>query len=171
MKDTLLGTSPSTAVKIVNGASALNRIEQLYNSIAQRAYEIFEWDNRTTGRELDHWFRAEAELLHPVHVEIAESDEAVAVRAEVPGYKAEELEVSVNPRRVTITGNRESQEQRKTNKVVYTEHCANRIFRAFELPAEIDTSKSTATLKDGVLEVAMPKVTGAAKVRSATQSA
>jgi Protein of unknown function (DUF2934) len=86
MKDSLLGTRSATAVKVVDAASALDRIEPLSISIAQRAYEIFENDGRIPGHELDHWFRVEAELLHPIHVEIVESDDVLTVRAEVPGY-------------------------------------------------------------------------------------
>jgi len=168
MKDALLGTRSATDVKVIDGASALDRIDQLSTSIAQRAYEIFESDGRMPGRELDHWIRAEAELLHPIHIEIAESNDALALHAEVPGYKAEELEVNVDPRRVIITGSREVHEKHKTAKIVYTEHCADRIFRALELPAEIDTSRSIAALRDGVLKVAMPKVTAAPKPRVAT---
>ena len=171
MRDTLLGTRPATTVKVVDGASVLDRVKELSASIAQRAYEIFESDGRTPGRELDHWFKAEAELLHPIHVEIAESADALAVRAEVPGFKPEDLEVSIEPRRVTITGNRETHAEHRTETIVYTEHCADRIFRALELPAEIDTLKPTATLKDGLLEIVMPKVAAVPKARSATQSA
>jgi HSP20 family molecular chaperone IbpA len=156
---------------VVNAASALDRIEQVSASIAQRAYEIFENDGRIPGHELDHCFRAEAELLHPMHVEIAESDDVLTVRAEVTGYKAEALEVSVGPRRVTITGKREAHEQHKTDRIVYAEHYADRILRVLELPTEIDTSKSTTTLKHGVLEVVMAKATGAPRARSASRSA
>ena len=40
----------------------------------------------------------------------------------------------------------------------------NQIFRTTDLPAEVDSSKVTATLRDGVLELSMPKVAKAQKV-------
>jgi HSP20 family molecular chaperone IbpA len=170
MKDSLLGTKSAIAVKVVDTTEARDRIEQISSSIGQRAYEMFETDGRMAGHELDHWLRAETELLHPIHVEIAESDDVFVVRAEVPGYKPEAIEVCVDPRHVTIIGVREAREWHKTDKIIYTEHCADRIFRSLELPVKIDVSKSTATLKDGVVEIAMPRATEAAKARSATQS-
>ncbi len=171
MKQTHGRTKLNNPVKVVNGTSGLDHVEEISASISQRAYELFENGGRIPGRELDHWFRAEAELLHPVHVEIAETDDALTICAEIFGFSPEQVEVSVSPRHVTIMGKREAREQHKSGKTVYAERCADRVFRTFELPVEINTSKSTATLKDGVLEVALPKVTGAAKARTAAHSA
>ena len=47
-------------------------------------------------------------------------------------------------------------------KTVYKEQCSNEIFRAVALPAEVDASKATATLKNGVLELHVPKSAKAA---------
>lgn len=171
MKESSLGSRLDTPVKIDDRKNTQDRAEQLSSLIAQRAYDLFESEGRTPGRDLDHWFRAEAKLVHPFHMQIVESDDALTVRAEIPGYKADEVAVSVEPRRVTITGSREGREQHETDKIVYTEHCADQIFRAFDLPAEIIASKATATLRDGVLELAMPKVAAVPKARTAAQSA
>ena len=65
-----------------------DRIQQTYDSIARRAFEIFDNNGRWLGHDLEDWFRAESELLHPVHLEIAESDDNLTVRAEVPGTSA-----------------------------------------------------------------------------------
>jgi HSP20 family protein len=83
----------------------------------------------------------------------------------VPGFSAKQLEVGVEPHRLTISGKREAKEDRTSKKTIYSEHCRNQIFRTIDLPAEVDSSKVTATLKDGVLELAMPKVTKTQKVR------
>lgn len=70
-------------------------MSRIHEAIARRAFEMFEGDRRLFGRELDHWFTTEAELLHPVHVQISEFDDAVKVQAEVPRFSPEELEGSV----------------------------------------------------------------------------
>ena len=152
-------------MRLVPASNLFDRIQDLSNSIARRAFEIFEDRGRAFGHDLEDWLRAESEFLHPIHLDIAESDDAVTVRAEVPGFSAEELELGVEPHRLTISGKREANEGRKSKKTNYSEHCQNQIFRAIELPAEVDSSKVTATLKDGVLELAMPKVTKTQKVR------
>jgi HSP20 family protein len=142
-----------------------DRIEETYNAIARRAFEIFDNNGRWLGHELEDWFRAESELLHPVHVEITETDNNLAVRAEVPGFTIKELTIDVEPRRLTITGKHEAQEESKKGKIVYSERCARQIMRVVTLPAEVDSSKVTATLKDGVLNLELPKVPHAKTVR------
>jgi len=150
--------TPATAsCKFVEPETLFERIRQLQESIARRAFELFEGRGAQAGRELDDWFESEAELLHPVHLELTETDDALNMRAEVPGFKAKDLEVSVEPQRVIISGKRESNEQKKTAKAVYTEKCSNVILRVVNLPAEIEPAKTMATLKDGVLELQMPK--------------
>jgi HSP20 family protein len=134
-----------------------DQIQQTYDSIARRAFEIFENNGRWLGHELDDWFRAEAELLHPLHAELAESDDILTVRAEVPGFSAKEIDINVEPRRLTISGKHQNQEESKKGKTIYSERCANEILRVFDLPSEVDSSKVSAILRDGVLNIEMPK--------------
>ena len=150
--------------KLLPGSDLFDHIQDLSNSIARRAFEIFEDRGRVLGHDLENWLRAESEFLHPVHLDIAESADAVTVRAEVPGFSAKELEVGVEPDRLTISGKRETSEEHASKKMIYKEHCSNQIYRAIDLPTEVDTSKVTATLKNGVLELSMPKVAKAQKV-------
>ncbi len=152
-------------IRLVGADDLFDRMRETYDSIASRAFEIFESSGQTFGHDLDDWFRAESELLHPVHLDIAESGNALTVRAEVPGFSAKEIEVSVEPRRLTISGKRETKEERKTGKTIYSERCADQILRVLDLPAEIDTGKVEATLRDGILELAMPKAAEAKKIR------
>lgn len=155
----------SVPVKQIETENVFDRIQQVYDSIAQRAFDIFETNGRWFGRELDDWLQAESQLLHPVHLEIAESDDNLTVRAEVPGFSTKELEINVEPRRLTITGKHEAKEESKKGKTIYSERCAKEILRSFDLPAEIDSSKVTATLKDGVLNIELPKAAHAKTVR------
>jgi len=145
--------------------SVFDRIEEVRNSIARRAFEIFEGKGRWPGRELDDWLRAESELLHPMHLDLAESDSDLTVRAEVPGFHAKELEINVEPRRLTVTGKRETKEETKKGKTVYSELCGNEILRVVDLPAEVDISNVSANLKDGILNIRMAKTAAPKSVR------
>ena len=109
-----------------------DRIQKTYDSIARRAFEIFDNNGRWFGHELEDWLRAESELLHPVHLEITETDDNLAVRAEVPGFTTKELTIDVEPRRLTITGKHEAQEESKKGKTVYSERCAKEILRVVD---------------------------------------
>lgn len=152
----------SVPVKQTGQTNIFERLEEVHNSIARRAFEIFEGKGRWPSRELDDWLRAESELLHPIHLELTESDDNLAIRAEVPGFSAKELEINIEPRRLTITGKRETKEESKKGKTVFSELCANELLRVVDLPAEVDISNVSANVKDGILNIKMAK-TGAPK--------
>src|SRR5207245_2948590 len=147
------------------------RSEEIYDSIARRAFEIFESSGRVSGRNHENWLKAEAELLHPIHLDITESDEAVTVRAEVPGFSAKELEIRLAPRRLAITGKRQTTQEQSTENTVYSERCVDQVFRLVELPAEVNPEKATATLSDGILQLAIPKVTLTRSVKAQSRGA
>jgi HSP20 family protein len=148
-----------TSLRIVEPQVLYDRMNQLYDAIAQRAFQIFEDGGGLGGHDQENWFRAESELLHPAHVSISESEDMVLVDAEVPGFNPEELKVSLEPRRLTISGKRESSKEQKEKKAktVYHEQCSSEILRVLDLPSDVDASKTTATLRNGVLELRMPK--------------
>ena len=157
----------STAVQLAKEPATLapltfegmvDRMNAMFDAISRRAYDIFESNGRPLGRDLEDWFQAERELFHPVHVQIAESDQSLEIKAEVPGFSEKELEISVEPRRLVITGKRESSKEEKKGKTVYSETCSDQIMRIVHLPGEVEVEKVTATLKNGMLAVSMPKV-------------
>ena len=135
-----------------------DHIQELHDSIAKRAYELFEQNGHEHGRTLDHWLNAEKEMLHPVAVELMETDDALTLRAEVPGFRGEDLRLSVEPRRLAISGMREAYEGRKSHRTIYHEHLSNQICRSLELPIEIDPLQTKAAINHGVLEISMPKM-------------
>jgi HSP20 family protein len=161
-------TSPAP-LRLVPPSDLFKRIQQLQDEIARRAFSIFERNGRIFGRDLEDWLRAESELLHPVHVDVSESGTDLTVKAEVPGFAAEDLEVALEPRKLTITGKRETKEERKDKKTVSSETCSNQILRVIDLPVSVDTDKAAATLKNGILELKMSKTAPAKKLQIATK--
>jgi len=144
---------------------AIDRFQQVFNSIEKRAFEIFNNKGQWFGHDVADWLQAEAEILHPVHLEIAETDEALTVHAEVPGFTADELDIRVEGNRLTISGKHETKEESTKGKTIYSERCAKEIFRSVDLPSEVDGSKVNATLKDGVLNLELPKAPHAKSIR------
>ena len=134
-----------------------DRMQQAYDSIAKRAFEIFDNNGRWFGHDLSDWLQAEGELFHPVHLEITETVEALTVRAEVPGFAANELHIHVEGNRLTIAGRHESKEESTKGKTIYSERCAKEILRSVDLPSDVDSSKVSTSLKDGVLNIEIPK--------------
>jgi len=143
----------------------LTEFDRIYEAIARRAFELFEGNGRWPGHDLDDWLRAEGEVLRPLPLELKEADGDFTVRAEVPGFAANDLEITLEPRSLRISGKREIKEEEKKGKTIRSEFRADQVLRTIGLPVDIDTSKATATLKDGVLTIDLPKAAHAKSVR------
>lgn len=91
-------------------------------------------------------------------VDVIDRDDAVVVRAEVPGVDKKDLDVSMTERSVTIKG--ESSHESKEEKGDYyrSEISRGSFLRTVALPSDVDTDKARAQFKDGVLELTLPKV-------------
>jgi HSP20 family molecular chaperone IbpA len=131
--------------------------KELFDSIARRAYEIFESEGRVPGHALDDWLQAEAELFQRAPLKITESREGVTVQADVRGFAPKVLEVDLEPRRVTIIGKRYNTAKRSTDTGNSSESLTTELLRTMQLPVEIDTRHATARLKRGILELDMKK--------------
>jgi HSP20 family molecular chaperone IbpA len=129
----------------------------VYEVVARRAFEIFENHGGSSGHDLEDWLRAESELLHAVPLNLIESNQGYVVRAEVPGFGHGDIEINVKPRRLTIAGKRGTKEESTSEKLIWSEWRANRIFRTLDLPADVDPRKVRATLMGGILTIDLPK--------------
>ena len=114
---------------------------------------------RTKGRELENWFEAEAQLFERTPIEMKQSPEAVTVIADVHDFAPKDLEVDLEPRRVTIIGRHHTQGGRKSDGGVYAEKRSARLLRSLQLPAEIDMQRATVRIEHGFLELDMKKAT------------
>jgi HSP20 family protein len=152
-------SNPKPVIRPVTTDEVVDRMQRTFDAVARRAFAIFEGNGRRFGHELEDWLQAESELLHPVHLDIYEANGSLIVRAEVPGFRLQDLEIDLEPRRLTISGTRETRDQHQRGKALYSEHCSNEIFRAIDLPAEIDLSNKAAkaTYDQGVLTITLPK--------------
>jgi HSP20 family protein len=169
---TAVQSAPSRPpVKTGKMESVTERINRIYDAVAHRAYELFERDGRIDGNDVRHWLEAEKEFLQPLQLHLEESAGDIVVRAEVPGFNANDLEVNVEPRRVIITGKREFKKETKEGESQFTEERSDEILRTLELPCEVDAGKVSATLKEGVLNIQMPKVESKVTANSKKQAA
>jgi len=142
-------------LKLVEPAYLFEELERTCDSIARRAFEIFESRGSVFGRDLEDWLEAESELLHPVDLNVTESAEGFTLAAELAGFRAEELKVSVDGARLTIAGKKEA--ERPKEAAIISERGPNRVLRVIDLPAAVNAEKVKATLKDGILSLDLPK--------------
>jgi len=158
-------TKEPTMIQPVRTENLFKRADAVFDNIAKRAYELFDTNGHVLGHEVEDWLTAEKELLHPVHLNVSETGEAFDVKAEVPGFTEKELHINVEPRRLAISGKRETRKEEKKGKTICSEMCSDEIMRVVDLPADVEAEKATATLKNGVLDLHLPKAVQARSIR------
>ena len=142
----------------------LKKIADVHELIAQRAYELFTARGFVDGHDLDDWFQAESELVTSIPVGLFETPDALKVTTVLPGYRAKDIEIHVEPQRLIISGQRE-----KTSNG--SEKQSEHVFRSIDLPAQIDAARVKATLRNGELEIELPKAGEAKNVAVAAKVA
>jgi HSP20 family protein len=90
-------------------------------------------------------------------INLTESQNNYRLRAELPGMKAEELDIQVLGRNVTISGERKIQSEGKDAKYHRRERESGKFSRIIGLPGDINADKVQAQLVNGVLTVTIPK--------------
>ncbi len=91
-------------------------------------------------------------------VDIIDRDAEVVVRAELPGVRKEDVEVSVADNTVTIRGRVQREEKHEEGEYFRAETARGEFTRTVMLPAEVDAEGAKATFRDGILELTLPKV-------------
>lgn len=141
----------------VEAEKMFDRMAGLTRETSQKAFEYFMNHGGTLGSRFDDWLHAEMELLRPVPVDITETDKVVNIRAAVPGFNADEIELSVNDNNLFLTGETKYEDKKKDEKTFYTEWRSNRFYRQLRLPTEVLSEGADAKLKDGILTLVLKK--------------
>ncbi len=98
---------------------------------------------------------------------LTEDNDAYHIRAELPGLKAEDVDISVTGNNIAISGERKIPSEDKEAKYHRREREAGRFSRMLNLPGEVDSSRVEAHLANGVLTMLVPKAEKA-KLRQIT---
>jgi HSP20 family protein len=149
----------SVAIREISVDHLLKEMSEWSNRIAKRAYEFFASSGFTHGHDLDDWFKAEGELLKLVALDVKDAKDDFIVKAQVPGFDAKDLDVHLNGSRLIIEGKHETAEEKKEKegKIVCSQRKCEEIYRVVDLPAAVLADKAQAELKNGVLELKLPK--------------
>ena len=91
-------------------------------------------------------------------VDIHERQDHLVIRVEVPGVHKEDMDVRIENGVLTLHGERKEEKEIKEENAHLMERVYGRFTRSFSLPTTVDAARVTATYKDGVLEVTVPKV-------------
>jgi HSP20 family protein len=91
-------------------------------------------------------------------VDVIDREDDVLVRAELPGVEKKDLEISTTSTTVTIRATTAHEEKEEKGDYYRCEITRGSYARTVALPAEVQSDKAKASLKDGVLELTLPKV-------------
>ncbi len=100
--------------------------------------------------------RRQVEQWHPP-VDILETDEAIYLTAELPGLDIGEISLEVTDHYLTLRGERSFPGGSGSEHYHRLERVYGRFERVFSLPEEVDQKAIKATLRDGILEITLPK--------------
>jgi HSP20 family protein len=90
-------------------------------------------------------------------VEVADTKDAVIVKAQVPGIPKDNIQVNITDDAITLKGEMKEEEKKEEKNYTRREFRYGAFSRTMPLPAMAQADKATAQLKDGVLEITIPK--------------
>lgn len=142
--------------------------DRLFDGLFDRAYGLTPSRGMVSGVE-----RGWGGFMPAVNV--TETNNGVQVTAELPGVDEKNVEVSINRGLLTIKGEKKQESEEKKEGFYRMERSYGTFHRSIPLPQEVDTDQATATFKNGVLTVALPRLpelqSGAKKIAIKTEEA
>ena len=90
-------------------------------------------------------------------VDVAETKDAITVKAELPGVDQKDIGISLQDGVLTIKGEKEEEKEEKDKHYHRVERSYGAFTRTMRLPAAVDGGKATAEFKDGLVTITLPK--------------
>jgi HSP20 family protein len=115
--------------------------------------DILRWDPFS---DLERWSGLQAGAFVPA-VDVRETSDAFLFRADLPGVKEEDIDISVTGNRLVLSGRREEETREENDRSHSYEISYGSFTRSFTLPEGTDADNVRAEMKDGVLHVTVPK--------------
>jgi HSP20 family protein len=139
-----------------------------FRSLRQEMDRLFEDFERNWGLprsvfSIEPFWRREATWAASPAVDVAETDKAYEVTAELPGLAEKDIEVKLANGGVTIKGEKHEEKQEKKKDYYVSERRYGAFERSFRVPEGVDLDKIEASFKNGVLKVMLPKTPEAQK--------
>jgi len=134
-----------------------DRFEKVMKQVEKRAFQLFEERGRENGLDQEDWFKAEAELLTPVQIKITDAHKQLRIRVEIPGFESDDVTFNLEKNLLTIHGTKQTHAEKVTSQTKYSGSESKLVYRTVELPSEVIPEKAEAALKNGVLQIVVPK--------------
>ncbi len=116
--------------------------------------DLMRWD---PFREMSRRMLGEEPAAFVPTFEVKETKDSYVFRADLPGVKEGDLDISLTGNRLAISGHRQEESKEEGEQFYAYERSYGSFSRSFTLPEGIDAEHVQADLKDGVLTVVLPK--------------
>ena len=103
----------------------------------------------------------DVDMERSFRLDVIDRDKEFLVRGELPGVEKDDVEVTIAGNRLTIEAAREFEEEDKKDEFYRHELGYGKFTRTVVLPEEVDPQKVQAELKDGILNIMLPKIRAA----------
>ncbi len=100
----------------------------------------------------------EMKIARAIPVNISETAAEIIIRAELPGFKKNEVNLNITENAIEISASKKEQKIEKSEKFYHEERTAGAVRRAFTLPERVDPERAQARLEEGVLTVILPRM-------------
>lgn len=141
----------------VEAEEMFEKFATITRETASRAYDYFVDRGAQFGNQFEDWLRAEMETLRAAPVKITENKDNIKVAIAAPGFKPNEIEMSIKGRMLLVSGETFASKEDDKDDIFYSEWLSDRFLRQLELPADVETEDLDATLEDGVLKLTLKK--------------
>ncbi len=111
------------------------------------------WDDVPVGGNL-----VDFESMRMPSLDMVDRDNEVLIRAEIPGVEKKDISVSLTDNLLIIKGQANKEEKEEKGDYYRHEISCSSFARSVTVPANVDATKTVANLKDGILEVKLPKI-------------
>ena len=116
---------------------------------------------RFFDRMLTDWFRAperalDEEFMFP-KIDLSEGPKNIRIKAEIPGVDADDIDVSLDGRTLTIKGEKKQENKEENENFHRIERSYGFFNRCIDLPSEVDPEKVDAKFKNGILKLKLKK--------------
>ena len=123
-----------------------------FSDMVQFRDEVGRWfdtlDKRSEGEKATVW---------APDVDIKETDKDIQLKADLPGMRKEDIDISVDEDQLIIKGEREYEKEEKDRDFVRVERSYGSFYRSFNIGVPVKADQIKAAYRDGVLEIVLPK--------------
>lgn len=145
--------------RLAQAPRPLTEMERLFDRLMEQSWPFARGWNKPLEWNRPWWNELfDVSAVRTPNVDVVDRDVEIFVRVEVPGVDKNGLEISLVENALTVKGQVHQEEQEEKGDYHWHEIACSQFARTVTLPAPVDATKVSAVLKNGVLEITLPKM-------------